>query len=210
MAEITLNANERQKSNKGANKQLRRQGVVPGVFYSKGQEPVLIEVPELALKSLIYTSEAHIVSLKVGDRDSLTCVLKDVQFDPVTDKVVHFDLHGITTTDTMEIEVPILLVGNAAGIKQGGVLQQVLHKLDIECLPKDMPEHLSINIEKLNLGESIHARDLAFENITVLNAPDAVIVSVVTPRAEKEAAEGEAASAEPEVIAKGKAEKEEE
>ncbi|MCU7490839.1 MAG: 50S ribosomal protein L25 [Bacteroidota bacterium] len=208
MAEITLNANERQKSNKGANKQLRRQGSVPGVFYSKGQEPVLIEVPELALKPLIYTSEAHIVSLKVGDKEGLTCVLKDVQFDPVTDRVVHFDLHGINTSDKMEIEVPILLVGNAAGIKQGGVLQQVLHKLDVECLPKDMPEHLTVNVEKLNLGDSIHVRDLSFENIDVLNAPDAVVVSVVTPRAEKEATEE--AAAEPEVIAKGKTDKEEE
>lgn len=206
MAEIILNANERQKSNKGANKLLRRQGSVPGVFYSKGQEPVLIEVPELALKPLIYTSEAHMVSLKVGGNEGITCILKDVQFDPVTDRVVHFDLHGIVTTDKMEIEVPILLVGNAAGIKQGGILQQVLHKLDIECLPKDMPEHLTINIEKLNLGESIHVRDLQFENVDILNAPDAVVVSVVTPRAEKEA--GEEAPAEPEVIAKGKVEKE--
>ncbi|MGE5432338.1 MAG: 50S ribosomal protein L25 [Syntrophomonadaceae bacterium] len=207
MAEIILNAKERQKSNKGANKLLRRQGSVPGVFYAKAQEPVLIEVPELALKPLIYTSEAHMVSLKLGDNEGIACVLKDVQFDPVTDRIVHFDLHGINTSDKMEIEVPILLSGNAAGIKQGGVLQQVLHKLNVECLPKDMPEHLTIKIDGLNLGDSIHVRDLKFDNVEVLNAPDAVVVSVVTPRAEKETAE-EGAAAEPEVIAKGKAEKE--
>jgi len=206
MAEIILNANERQKSNKGANKLLRRQGSVPGVFYSKGQEAILVEVPELALKPLIYTAEAHIVSLKVGGKEGLTCVLKDVQFDPITDRIVHFDLQGINTTDKMEIEVPILLVGNAAGIKQGGILQQGLHKLHIECLPMDMPEHLTINIEKLNLGESIHVRDLKFDKVEVLNAPDSVVISVVTPRAEKEVTGEE--TAEPEVIAKGKTDKE--
>lgn len=107
----------------------------------------------------------------------------------------------------MEIEVPILLSGNPAGIKQGGVLQQVLHKLNVECLPKDMPEHLTIAIDSLNLGDSIHVRDLKFDNVEVLNAPDAVVVAVVAPRAEKETAE-EGAATEPEVIAKGKADKE--
>ncbi|MGE5400488.1 MAG: 50S ribosomal protein L25 [Ignavibacteriales bacterium] len=207
MAEIILNAKERQKKNKGANKQLRREGLVPGVYYSKTEQPILIEVAEIALKPLIYTSEAHIVSLKVGDKDALTCVLKDVQFDPVTDRIVHIDLQGITTNEKLEIEVPILFVGNPVGIKQGGVLQQSLHKLDIECLPKDMPEHLVINVEKLKLGDSIHVADLKFDNVDILNAADTVVVAVVAPRAEKETAEG-AELAEPEVITKGKTEKE--
>ncbi|MGE5410663.1 MAG: 50S ribosomal protein L25 [Clostridiales bacterium] len=207
MAEIVLNANVREISRKSANKQLRKNGYVPGVFYSKSQKPIAIEVAEKALKPLVFTSEAHIVSLKVGDNDALTCVIKDVQFDPVTDRIVHFDLLGITTGEKIEIEVPVLLVGNAAGVKQGGIIQQVLHKVDIECLPTEMPEHIQVDVSKLLLGESLHVRDLKFDNINFLTAPESVVVSVVSPRAEKEASE---APAEPEVITKGKTEKGEE
>lgn len=207
MAEIVLNANERQISRKSANKQLRKNGRIPGVFYSKSEKPIAIEVAEKELKPLVFTSEAHIVSLKVGNNDGLTCVIKDVQFDPVTDRIVHFDLQGITTGEKLEIEVPVVLVGNAAGVKQGGILQLVLHKLDIECLPNEMPEHFEVNVENLHLGESIHVRDLSYKNISILTAPDAVVATVVTPRTEKETAE---APVEPEVIAKGKTEKGEE
>lgn len=208
MAEIVLNANERKISRKSANKQLRKSGRIPGVFYSKNENPVAIEVSELTLKPLIFTSEAHIVSLKVGDKEGVTCVIKDVQFDPVTDKIVHFDLQGITKGETIEIEVPVVVVGNAAGIKQGGILQHALHKLDIECLPSEMPEHLEVNVENLRLGDSIHVKDLSYNNITILTSPEAVVVSIVAPRAEKEAPAE--APAEPEVIAKGKTEKGEE
>lgn len=203
MAEIVLNANERKISRKSANKQLRKNGRIPGVFYAKNQSPIAFEVSEQALKPLVFTSEAHIISLKIGENDGLTCVMKDIQFDPVTDKIVHFDLHGVTKGEKIELEVPVIVTGNAAGIKQGGVLQLALHKLDIECLPTDMPEHVEINVTNLHLGESIHVRDLKFDNFTVLTAEDAVVVSVVAPRTEKEPVAGEQ-QAEPEVITKGK------
>ncbi|MGE5364142.1 MAG: 50S ribosomal protein L25 [Bacteroidota bacterium] len=208
MAEITLNANERSISRKSANKQLRRDGSVPGVYYGKNIQPVAVSVLEQSLKPLVYTSEAHIVSLVVDGKEPVSCILKDIQFDPVTDKIVHFDLQGISSDEKLEVEIPILLEGNPEGIKQGGVMQQSLHKLDISCLPMFMPEHLVVNVSKLAMGESIHVADLKFDNIEILTAEDAVIVSIVTPRAEKEtAAEGEAQK-EPEVISKGKVDKE--
>lgn len=203
MAEITLNAKERAISRKSANKQLRKSGRVPGVFYSKNQQAVAIDVAEQALKPLIYTSEAHMVSLVIESQQPVSCILKDVQFDPVTDRVVHFDLQGIAQDQKVEVEIPVLLEGNPEGIKQGGVLQQGLHKLDISVLPKDMPEHLTVNVAKLALGSTIHVRDLKFDNVEILTAEDAVVVSVVHPRTEKETA-GAAEQAEPEVITKGK------
>lgn len=207
MAEITLNANERSISRKSANKQLRRDGSVPGVYYGKNIEPVAITVLEQSLKPLVYTSEAHIVSLVVDGKEPVACILKDIQFDPVTDKIVHFDLLGISRDEKLEVEIPILLEGNPEGIKQGGVMQQSLHKVDISCLPIFMPEHLVVNVSKLAMGESIHVADLKYDNIEILTAEDAVVVSIVTPRAEKEtAAEGEAQK-EPEVISKGKVDK---
>lgn len=210
MAEISLNASVRTKGNKGDVKKLRRDGKVPGVFYHKQSEPQVIEVTEASLKPLVYTSEAHIVSLKVEGQEDRSCILKDIQFDPVTDRIVHFDLQGITTDEKLEIEVPVVLVGSAAGIKKGGILQASLHKLSIECLPADVPEHIQVDITNLELGSSIHVKDIVSDKFTVLNSEDAVIVSVVAPKVEKEVSPEEAAEAakEPEVITKGKAEKE--
>lgn len=210
MAEISLNASVRTKGNKGDVKKLRRNGKVPGVFYHKQSEPQVIEVTEASLKPLVYTSEAHIVSLKVEGQEDRSCILKDIQFDPVTDRIVHFDLQGITTDEKLEIEVPVVLVGSAAGIKKGGILQANLHKLSIECLPADVPEHIQVDITNLELGSSIHVKDIVSDKFTVLNSEDAVIVSVVAPKVEKEVSPEEAAEAakEPEVITKGKAEKE--
>jgi large subunit ribosomal protein L25 len=137
-------------------------------------------------------------------------VLKDIQFDPVTDKIVHFDLQGVSKDEVIEVDVPIILIGNPEGVRSGGVLEQMVHKLIIKCLPKDMPQHLEIKVDKLALNESLHAKDLKFDNLEIANSPETVIAAVVTPRAQAEDAAGEEVAKEPEVITKGKTEKEEE
>jgi large subunit ribosomal protein L25 len=124
---------------------------------------------------------------------------------------VHIDLLGLKKGEKLQIEVPVQFVGSAIGIKEGGVLQQVLHKLEIECLPTDIPDHLEIDITNLKLGKAIHISDLKFQNIEFLNSADSIIVTVAHPKVEKVAtpAEGQEVT-EPEVIAKGKQDKEEE
>ena len=209
MAESILIAKERKRTRKSDNKQLRKNGIIPWIFYSKNHNPVAIEVMESAINPLVFTSEVHIISLRLGENEGLSCVLKDIQFDPVTDKVVHFDLQGVSKDEVIEVEVPIVLVGNAEGVKSGGVLEQALHKLDVRCLPKDMPEHLEVRIDKLGLNESLHIKDLKFDNIEIANSPETVVASVVTPRTQAEPVAGEEEIKEPEVITKGKAEKEE-
>ena len=212
MEKTILEAEVRKTGSKHATKQIRLNGKVPGVYYSKHEEPIHLEVTEKAINPLVYTSETHLVSLKVDSKE-LDCVLKDIQFDPITDKVVHFDLIGLTSGETFQLEVPVQLHGTPVGIKDGGIVQHLIHKLEIECLPKDIPQRIDIEIGELKIGDSIHVEDLKIENITILNSEDAVIVSVVHPKVEKEpteeAAEGEE-SAEPEVIGKGKAEDEDE
>jgi len=207
MAELTLNANERVTNRKSDNKKLRREGKVPGVLYGKGIDPVSIEVAEGALKPLVFTSEAHIVGLQINENASISCVLKDVQFDPITDRIVHFDLQSVSQDQKIEVEVPVVLVGNAAGIKGGGILEHGAHRLSVKCLAKDLPEHIEVNVEKLNLGEAIHVSDLQLENIEILNSEDTVLAAVVAPKAEVAPAEG-AEAREPEVISKGKVDKE--
>lgn len=213
MEKSILEAEVRQTGSKQASKLVRNNGKVPGVYYSKHDSPIHLAVPEKAINPLVFTSETHLVSLKVEGKE-LDCIIKDVQFDPVTDRVIHFDLIGLTSGETFQIEVPVQLHGTAAGIKEGGIVQHLIHKLEIECLPKDIPQRIDIDISELKIGDSVHVSDIKVENVTFLDPEDAVIVSVVHPKLEKEPVEGEAAAVEeqtePEVIGKGKPEEEEE
>jgi len=213
MSEILVQGSKRALSTKGVVNQLRRDGNVPGIYYTKGVEPIPVYVSEKALKPIVFTSETHIINLKIGDGEELKSILKNVQFDPVTDRVVHFDLLGISADQEIEIEVPLLFEGQAKGVKEGGVVQQTLHKLTVSCLPANIPDHIAINISDLALGDSIHVRDLNVENVRFIQHPEVIIVSVVVPRAAVEttvaAVPGEEKT-EPEVITKGKQTEEEE
>ncbi|HPN39545.1 MAG TPA: 50S ribosomal protein L25 [Melioribacteraceae bacterium] len=202
MADYSLAAKKRVKSTNGAVNKMRRDGEIPGVYYAKGVEAVAISVKENTFKPLVYTSETHMVNLTIDSETPVRCVVKDVQFHPVTDRIIHFDLQGVSADEPVTLEVPVVLTGKAVGVTEGGVLTHILHKLEVECLPKFVPEHLEVEISNLHLGKSIHVSDLSFENITILNAPEAIIVTVTAPRGEEVASE----PVETEVIGKGKSE----
>lgn len=212
MEKVLLEASERKTGGtKSSRKTLRKSGRIPGVFYARNIKPVAIDVPENVIKPLVFTGETNLINLKVNNEE-YDCIIKDVQFDPVTDRIVHFDLLGLTSGEKFTLEVPLLLKGSAVGVKDGGILQQHLHKLEIECLPANIPQHLEIEVTDLKIGDAIHIKDLQFENIEILNQPGTVVVSVNHPKVEKEPTPEEAAEepAEPEVIGKGKEEEEEE
>ncbi len=210
MEKVVLKANERKSITKSSRNSLRRNGRVPGVYYSKHGNPISIDVSEKVISPLVYTTETHLISLQIEGQQDYDCVIKDIQFDPLTDKIMHFDLLGLTSGEKFQLEVPIQYTGSPVGVKEGGVLQTFLHKLEIECLPADIPQHIVINIQDLKLGDAIHISDLNYENITILNTEETVVVAVTHPKAEKEApAEGaEEAAKEPEVIGKEKSEEE--
>lgn len=215
MDKVELQANVRKVINKSNRSLLRSQGRVPGVLYSKRLEPISIDVSRQLLNPLIFTAETHLISLKIEGHEGYECVIKDIQFDPVTDEVVHFDLMNLTRGEKVEIEVPIHFVGSAIGVKEGGLLQESMHKLHIECFPKDIPQSLEVDISQLKVGDSVHVKDISYENIEILNPEGSVIISVVLPKVEKEVAvaegeEIEEEAAEPEVIGKGKESDEEE
>jgi len=212
MEKVVLEANSRKTGPKSKTKTQRKNGRIPGVFYMRGTNPISIDVSEKAINPLVFTGETHLVGLKVDNNTELDCIIKDVQFDPVTDRIVHFDLLGLTSGETFELEVPIVYKGSAVGVKDGGVLQQHLHKLEIECLPKDIPQHLEIDVTDLKIGDSIHISDLAFDKVTILNQKTTVVVSVNHPKVEKEPTPEEAVEepTEPELIGKSKEEEKEE
>ena len=216
MADVNITANARVISTKGAVNKLKREGQVPGVLYSNEmEEPIIFSVPELALKPVVYTTEMHLVNLKIGDNEGVTSILKDIQFDPLTDKIIHVDFQAIKVGQAIQVQVPINLIGQSIGVKLGGRLSQNLHKVDVECLPKDIPAHIEIDISKLDIGDSILVKDLNTDNIKILNSEDASVVAITTSRAadDEEVTDellDEEESAEPEVIGKGKSEEESE
>lgn len=214
MEKVLLNANKRSDISKSATNLLRRQGKIPGVIYSKHIEPISVEVLEGALNPLVFSARTHLISLNIEDGNKLDCIIKEVQFDPVSDKIVHFDLQGFDATEKIQIEIPIQLNGTAIGLKEGGILQHVLHKLDIQCLPSAIPEEITLDVTNLKLGDSIHVKDVKIDGVEILNAEDSIVVTVTHPKKEKEPVAEETAeeeeTTEPEVIGKGKTEEKEE
>jgi len=216
MSDIIIKAEKRIITTKGAVNQLRRDGKIPGVLYSKEMEPVNFTVTELSINPLVYTTDMHLVDLTVEDGKAVKSILKNVQFDPLTDKIIHIDFQAITVGQAIQVQVPISIVGQAIGVKSGGMIQQTINKLDIDCLPKHIPQNLEIDITSLDVGDAIRVGDLSYENITILNSVDTRIISVAAAREEEEEEvatellETEDEGAEPELINKGKSEEESE
>lgn len=211
MSELTLTAEIRKDLGKRT-KRVRLQGKVPGIYYAHGQANIPVALPELALRPLIKTSATHVINLKLDDGSTRTCILRDVQFDPVTDKPVHFDLFGLREDEAVTIRVPVVIKGTAQGVKDGGILQHILRYVRVSCLPKFIPDHIDVDVANLMMNRSIHVKELAIPNVKILENENSTVVAVVPPTVMKEAevaptaeaATAAAAPAEPEVIAKGK------
>lgn len=206
MAEIVLNADVRTETGKKA-KLLRTGGKVPGVFYAHGEGNIPIAVLSPDLDPLVFTAETHIVQLKLSDGTSKRCILRDVQFDPVSDRPVHFDLQGVREDEKLTLEIPVSLTGGIpVGVRGGGMLQHIIHRIKVSCLPKDIPEKIEINVGQLAINHFVHVKDIVLPNVTILDNPEASVVGVLPPTVEKpkEAEVAEAAPAEPEVVGKGK------
>jgi large subunit ribosomal protein L25 len=211
MADITINAESRPKLGGSSAKSLRNSGRVPGVLYGHGEASIPFHVKELDLRSLIYTKETHIVNLNL-DGKATKSILREVQFDPITDRVNHIDLIILHAGEKIRIDVPVSLIGTAAGVKDGGIIDFVMHKLSINVLPDQIPQHIEVDISELKIGHGIHVKELPVnEAYSILADENAVIVACVAPKVVEEPVAGAAAevAAEPELVAaKGKKEEE--
>lgn len=214
METTKLKASERKDFSKSETRRIRNEGNIPGVFYSKNNQLIHINVADKAINPLVFTAKTHLISLELEGHDEYECIIKDVQFHPVTDKIIHFDLLGLTKGEKIKLEIPVQLVGSPVGLKEGGVIQQVMHKIEVECLPRHIPEHITIDISGLNLNDSVHISDLKYDDIEFTDSQDSLIVQVTHAKIKEEAAPAAEAvveeTAEPEVIAKGKKEEKEE
>lgn len=206
MAEVTLHAELREVVGKKVGR-LRREGKIPGVFYIHGENNITVALPEKSLVKLIHSSEANLINLKLSDGSEKKCIIRDVQFDPITDKPVHIDLQGIKADEKLTIEVPVVIIGaTPQGVKDGGMLQHIVHKLKVSCLPHDMPSHIEINAELLLINQSVHVSDIKVEKYTILENESTTVLAILPPVVEKaaEVAVPTEEVTEPEVVGKGK------
>ena len=214
MSVIPLTGTRRDSVGKGGARKSRAAGRIPGVLYGHGETPVPLAVVarefDLALHG--YQGSNPLVTLKL-DGGEFTALIRDVQYDPLTHQILHLDFQHISLTETVEVEVTLRVTGLALGVKDGGgILEHILRQVEVRCLPTAIPPSIDVDVSSLNVGDSIHVRDLSVPNVTILTDADATVATVVAPTImeEKPAEEvaAEAAVAEPEVIAKGKKEEE--
>lgn len=180
METITIDAAPRGVGKQAA-RAVRREGNVPCVLYGHHVDPVAFQVPELSLHPLIYTTELHVVRVQV-EGASWDCVVKDIDFHPVTDRPIHVDFQVLQSGERMTLTVPVRYHGTPAGQKEGGDTQVLAHEVEIRCLPKDIPSYIDVDIEALNIGDAIHIGDLEVPGVEFVAEPGRTIVTVVAPR----------------------------
>jgi len=181
---ITLAAKPRTPG-KGPARAARRAEEVPCVLYGHNEEPVVFQVAEKSLLPLIYTDEFHRVQVDIEGR-SLSCVLKHVDFHPVSDRPMHADFQLLKTGEVITLTVPVRYVGTPVGQRDGGRVQVFFHELEITCLPKDIPDHIEVDVSALAIGDVIHLSNIEIEGVTFGAGADTLLYSVMAARVEVE------------------------
>jgi large subunit ribosomal protein L25 len=213
MAEfIDLSATSRDVIGK-ANRRIGGEGLLPAVVYGTGHEAQSVAVDRHAFELLLHNSNitSSLVKLTVDDQKPINVVVKSVQRDAIKSNVIHVDFWAVQMDQKITTVVPVHFLGDAPGVRGGGVMMHNLQQVRVETLPTSMPDFLEADVSALEIGDSIHVSDLvALEGVTVLDAPEEIIASVVAPKVEEVEEEAVAeAGAEPEVIGEKEAESEE-
>lgn len=208
---VQLKAKTRAESGKGPVRRLRAQGVIPAVVYGAHSKPINVAIAVEEFEKVLHdaTSENVLVDLQVdegGKTNNRLALIQEVQHHPYEDTILHIDFHEVLATEALRTTVPVRPVGEPAGVKTGGgVLEYVMRELRVECLPQDLPDILEVNVEKLEIGQSIHVGDITPpKGVTLLDDKGQTVFLVAAPITEEELAAMTEASAapagEPEVI----------
>ena len=207
MATVDLKGEIRTAMGKAEAKRLRRALRIPGVVYggSHGSLPVVVNPQELL--SALGAGENILINLSLAGGEgnqTHTVILKELQLDPVKGRPLHADFMEVSMERKIRVEVPLVLTGESVGVKgKGGILEQPLRQLFVECLPLNIPERITMDVSALDIGDAIHVRDLTVgEGVRILEDAGRVVASVVAPAAEEVAAPVEEKPAEPEVVGK--------
>jgi large subunit ribosomal protein L25 len=211
--QVKLKVQRRTVVGRNAIKKIKAQGLVPGVIYGSQAEPIALQVEARALTNVLAhaLSEHVLVELEIADGNQSTnrlALIQEVQHHPLRPELLHVDFHAVSATEKITSEVPIEAVGDALGVRTfGGLLEHSLRTLEVECFPQDLPEIVRIDVSNLNIGESLHVRDIPLPSgVEALTPADLTVVSVVASRVGEEVTEAAETPAAPEVITEKKGE----
>ncbi|UQB68092.1 50S ribosomal protein L25/general stress protein Ctc [Epilithonimonas zeae] len=204
MKSITIQGTKRESVGKKSTKALRDAELVPCVVYGGG-EPLNFSAEEKAFKGLVYTPEAHTVSLEV-DGKTIPAVLQDIQFHPLTDRIIHADFYQLADDKPVIMEVPVRITGRSKGVVAGGVLRQTYRKLKVKAIPANLPDEIVVDITALKIGNKFYVESLKNDKYSFMHPDNAVVVAVKMSRnASKNAAAGQDDEDEEEVAVEGAA-----
>jgi large subunit ribosomal protein L25 len=211
MPEVVIAKPREGKFNKNAARRVRVAGKIPAVLYGAGHEAVAIEVDPRQISRILYSESGHntIFDVDLTGKGTAKAMIVDWQLDPIKDSLIHIDLKRIALDKTLEVSVPIRLVGTAIGVKaEGGILDQVLREVEIECLPGDIPSHIDVDVTDLKLHDVLRVKDLPHSDKYTFQADEETTVAHVISIKEEAAPAADAVAAagpaEPEVAKKGK------
>jgi large subunit ribosomal protein L25 len=211
--QVKLKAQKRTVIGRNAIKNIKKEGLVPGVVYGSQAQPMALQVDGRELKNVLaHASSEHVlVELEImddGQSTSRLALIQEVQHHPLKRDLLHVDFHAVSATEKITSEVPIEAFGDALGVRTfGGLLEYSLRSLDVECLPQDLPDIIRIDVSNLNIGESFHVRDIPLPSgVEALTDADLTVVSVVASRVGEEVTPTAEAPTAPEVITEKKGE----
>ncbi|MDE3201572.1 MAG: 50S ribosomal protein L25 [Acidobacteriota bacterium] len=188
MPEVVIAKTREGKFNKNAARRVRAAGKIPAVLYGAGHEPVAIEVDPKQITRILYSESGHntIFDLEVGGKTEAKAMIVDWQYEPIKDSLIHIDLKRIALDKTLRVKVPVKLVGTPVGVKTfGGILDQLLREVEIECLPADIPGHMDVDVTELGLHEVLRVKSLPHtDKIKFLTDEDAPVAHVISIREE--------------------------
>lgn len=219
MEKVDIVVFKRNTYGKGTVSRLRKEGFVPAVIYGK-EINLSVKVPSDQVKILksIHFSESVLVNIRVKeslegeDIEQVSTVIRDIQYHPLTEKVIHIDFMKVSLEEKMRVNVPVILKGEPVGLKEGGVLEQIIREIEVEGRFSDIPPHIEVDISELHINHSIHVKDIKLpENLTVLTELEDTVVTIVGMEKEEEVVEAlEGQEMEPEVVKEKSKEKAEE
>ncbi len=194
MEQVLINAKSRETTKKGDIKRLRAEGKIPAVVYGKDIESKALTVEKRDLLTALSTSAGDnvLLNLRLDSGESVPAVFKDIQKDPIKNFFIHVDFHKIDLTEKIQVNVPLHIEGEPKGAQQGGIAQYQIREVEVECLPTQIPDYITIDVSDIDLNESINVGDLPLpEGSELLSDPDETVMSVVAPEPEVEEEEEE-------------------
>lgn len=180
MKEVSLSGSVRSNVGKKDAKAVRVNGDIPCVIYGTGKQ-IHFSVKHIDMEKLVYTPDVNIISLEIGGT-SYRSIIQDIQFHPVTDKIVHIDFIELQENKRVKVSIPLNLYGRSTGVLSGGKLQQIFKRVKVFALPNDIPASIEVDITKLKIGQSIRIKDINTPALNIINAPNAVVCSVKMAR----------------------------